>query len=127
MPMRFDNALGIHEHALRARSQRAQMIAANLANANTPNYQAKDVDFKAMLADAEGAGPLQATHASHFSPSSAGASVLYRTPSQPAIDGNTVEEQREIAAFSTNAFQYQTSLQLLSKRIKGLMSALRGE
>lgn len=129
MPLRFNNALGIHEHALKARSQRAEVIAANLANANTPHYQARDIDFKTMLADAEGAGPLQATHGSHFRAASAGVSgaLLYRTPSQPAIDGNTVEEQREIAAFSTNAVQYQTSLHLLGKRIKGLMSALKGE
>lgn len=128
MQMRFDKVLGIHEQALKVRAQRAEVIAANLANADTPGYLAKDLDFKTILSSAQGNGSLKSTHAAHFQAGDgASGEVLYRTPTQPSIDGNTVEEQREVAAFSTNALEYQASLRLLTGRIKGIFSALRGE
>ncbi len=128
MPISFDQALGIHAHALELRSRRAEVIATNLANADTPNYLARDLDFESVFADAQGESALSVTNAAHFQSTGAGhGELLYRVPTQPSIDGNTVEEEQEKAAFSTNAIEYQASLRLLSGRIHGLLSAIRGE
>lgn len=128
MPISFDKALGVHAQALGLRAQRAEVIAANLANADTPNYLARDMDFKTVLASTQGHGSLKATHAAHVQgPGSHSGELLYRVPTQPAIDGNTVDAQEEKAAFADNALRYQTSLRLLSSRIQGLLTALRGE
>lgn len=133
MPISFDSALGIHPHALTLWSQRAEVLTANLANADTPGYKARDIDFKAALQQVQGQGAalsLEATHAGHL-PSSAGrlpgGEALYRIPSQASIDGNTVDSQVEHSKFMQNALQYQASLDFLNGRFKGLVSALKGE
>lgn len=136
MPITIDSALGIHPQALTLRSQRAEVLAANLANADTPNYKARDIDFKSVLgsvqngAFATGAAlPLAADNAAHLQPlaSQSQAELLYRNPSQPSVDGNTVDSQVEYTEFARNALQYQASLTFLGGNIKTLLTAIRGD
>jgi flagellar basal-body rod protein FlgB len=130
MPFDIDTALGNHAQALVLRARRAEVLAGNLANADTPGYQARDVDFARVLAGAaEPPARLRATHAAHLPPAASAASpeLLYRMPRQPSIDGNTVDTQVEYAEFARNALQYQASLTFLTARIKGLMTAIRGD
>lgn len=132
--MRFDldKAMGIHEQALYVRARRNGIIASNMANADTPNYKARDIDFRAALkqvAGMEDEGRMRTTHSGHIQPSGTGAAdaeVLYRHPHQPSIDGNTVDAQMEKARFTENAVQYQTTLNFLTSRFKGLTNALKG-
>ena len=134
----IDNFLGIHAQALGLESRRAQLLAANLANADTPNFKARDLDFKAALAQAGAAGgpattalPLRATQAAHIGTAAAGAdndpALLYRVPLAPALDGNTVDPQLEQASFAENAVRYQATLTLLNARLRGLMTAITGQ
>jgi flagellar basal-body rod protein FlgB len=128
MAISFDRVLGTHANALTLRSRRAEVIAANLANAETPNYLARDIDFEAAIAGAERRVTLSATDAGHLGATgNASPRLLYRVPTQAAIDGNTVDEQQEKAAFAENALRYQASLRFLDRRISGLLSAIRGE
>jgi len=127
----FDKALGIHAEALQVRSRRLELLASNLANADTPNFKARDIDFRAALNDAShGQGLRMArTNAGHLpsGPAGSGLEAKYRVPSQPSLDGNTVDPQLEQAAFSENAIQYQASLDFLNARFRGLRTALKGE
>jgi flagellar basal-body rod protein FlgB len=134
MPTNLDSALGLHAAALSLRARRAELLAANLANADTPGFKAKDIDFKAVLARQETNGSavgLATTDAVHIATKSAGGvlstDLQYRIPNQPSLDGNTVDAHLEKAAFAENALQYQTSLLLLDRKIRGLMTAVRGE
>lgn len=132
MPVNLDSALGLHATVLSLRAQRAEVLASNLANADTPGFKARDVDFKAALEHALGnEGSLQTTNARHLSEASAaGASasdLKYRIPNQPSLDGNTVDTQTEQAAFAENALQYRASLQFLGGRLRTLLTAIRGE
>lgn len=134
MSVSFDKALGIHESALKFRSERAAVLANNLANAETPNYKARDLDFAAVLEAQQGKGTqgvgMQRTHQQHFVTDSLvdqAAGLRYRVPSQPAIDGNTVDTQTEQARFAENAAQFQASFTFLNSKFKGLMTALRGD
>lgn len=132
MPISFDNILGVHEQALKLRARRSEVLASNLANADTPGYKARDIDFKATLEQSmssqQGVG-LRATQPGHISSGAGGANgeLLYRNPSQPSIDGNTVDSQVEKAKFMENALQYQASLSFIDGRLKGLMAAIKGE
>ena len=111
-----DNSLfGVHGAALTVRSQRMGLLASNIANASTPGYKAKDVDFRAALASAETPG------------GSIDDATLYRIPLQPSADGNTVELATEQTAFAENAVAYQTTLSFLNGRISTITRALRGE
>jgi flagellar basal-body rod protein FlgB len=105
---------GIHGTALTLRAQRMAMLASNIANAATPNYKARDIDFHEALVQAQNGG-------------SAHAAVRYRIPLQPSLDGNTVEMATEQTAFAENALGYRTSLSFLSGRIATLSRALKGE
>jgi flagellar basal-body rod protein FlgB len=130
--MAIDPIFGIHGDALLARSRRAEILAANLANADTPNYKARDVDFAELMRAQldEGQGALVKTHARHLDVGGDryfGAEVRYREPHQPSLDGNTVDTQIEQAEFMKNAMQYQASLEFLTERIRGLRSAVRGD
>ena len=129
MAIGFERALSVHAQALEVRSRRAEILAANLANVDTPHYQARDLDFKATLAGLQGrGGALKATHAAHIQARGAApGELLYRTPAQMAIDGNTVEEEQEKSAFSDNALRYQASLRLMGNRVQSLLTAIRGE
>jgi flagellar basal-body rod protein FlgB len=132
--MRFnlDKAMGIHEQALYVRSRRNSMLASNIANADTPNYKAKDIDFRAVLRNAAGMGGndmLLRTHSNHIQPggsTAADAEEMYRYPYQASLDGNTVDAQMEKAHFAQNTVQYQASLSFLTARLQGLKKAIRG-
>lgn len=129
--MRLDNALGIHEHALQLRLRRAEVLASNIANTDTPGYKARDFDFHKLLKQQASATERMAvTHSRHMQtegglvPSS---QMGYRVPFQPSLDGNTVDAQIEHGAYAANALEYQVSLRFLSGSIKKLLSAIRGE
>ncbi|MGS2717502.1 flagellar basal body rod protein FlgB [Eionea flava] len=133
MAINFNNALGVHEQALRLRSDRAALLADNLANADTPGYKAKDIDFKAVLGgqvqmNASGSS-MKKTHGMHFSTSMQNSEydMLYRTPQQPSIDGNTVEEQIENAEYMKNTLAFEASFNFLNGKFKKLTSAIKGE
>ena len=135
MSISFESALGIHESALRFRTQRAEVLANNIANADTPNYKARDLDFSSVLAEqAEKAskGTFQATltNARHIAAEGTGMldeSLKYRTPFQPSIDQNTVDLQIEQSNYAENSVQFQASFTFLNSKFKGLTAALRGE
>lgn len=139
MAITFDKALGIHDDAVAVRSKRAEIIANNIANADTPNFKARDIDFKSMLQDAQGVKGVQLnqaplkmlnTHAAHkdtvIHPDFA-ADLMFRTPMQPAVDGNTVDVQEEMARYTANALAYEASFDFLNRKFKGLTSAIKGE
>jgi flagellar basal-body rod protein FlgB len=127
--------LGVHAEALRVRSQRSELIANNLANADTPNFKAQDLDFRAALAAAgrPGAGvKLATTQHGHIDPAARNggldpAALKYRVPLAPSLDGNTVDAQVEQAAFAENAVRYQATLTFLNSRLRGLMTAITGQ
>ncbi|SEI83125.1 MULTISPECIES: flagellar basal body rod protein FlgB [unclassified Pseudomonas] len=135
MSISFDNALGIHEKALNFRAQRAEVLANNITNADTPNYKARDLDFSKVLAAEsdkanKGTFALNMTNNRHIEAeglTDSDASLLYRTPSQPSLDQNTVDAQVENANYAENAIGFQASFTLLNSKFKGLVSALRGE
>lgn len=128
--MNFDNLLGIHETALKFRSQRAEMLANNLANADTPGFKAQDMDFSEALKSANQSltSSNAATLDNHINMKPAeDFNTLYRVPTQDSIDGNTVDEQVEISAFSENALKYMASLRFIDGRLKSLMTAIKGD
>ncbi len=126
-----DKIFGVHAQALGLRAQRAELLAANLANADTPNFKAKDVDFRAVLnAESQSAAvTLARTSEHHVGPSGSlgDLTLKYRIPHQPSLDGNTVDEQVEKSEFASNAVRYMASLEFLEKRVQGLIRALREE
>ncbi len=130
MAISFDKALGIHPSALLHRSERAELLASNIANADTPHYKAKDIDFASALNQAKSdlnRQSLARTHQSHFSFESEMrfADAKYRVPSQPDTgDGNSVDIQVERNLYVENSMQYQASLQFLGGKFSGLKKAL---
>ncbi len=132
MALSLDSALGIHEQALQARVKRAEVLANHLANADTPGFKARDVDFGSMMEQAKqnmsGLG-MEQTHERHMDTSSTGpgSELLYRVPHQPSVDGNTVDAQQEQARFMRNAMDYQASFEFLNGKISGLKKAITGQ
>lgn len=132
MAINFDKAFGLHPLALSLRAQRADLLASNLANVDTPGYKARDIDFESLLRQrlgtAEGVS-LQTTNANHLGSMGANglAQPLYRVPSAPSLDGNTVEGDEEQAAFADNSVAYQASLRFINGRVSGLMTAIKGQ
>ena len=112
----FDKALGVHPQAVQLRLSRAELLSANLANVDTPNFQAKDIDFAAEMQRSS----------LNFSTNNS-AELKYRVPYQPASDGNTVALDVEQAEFSKNALDYQTSLAFLNMKFVGLKKAIDGK
>lgn len=132
MPLSIDSALGPLPDALVLRGRRSELIASNLANVDTPNYKARDVDFRALMDQARGGQlTMQTTQAKHIAATEdsglGGMPLQYRIPNQPSLDGNTVDGQIEQAAFAENSVNYQATLTFLSGRIRGLMMAIKGE
>ncbi len=129
MGLDINSVFDTHAKSLALGSQRIELLAANIANADTPNYLARDIDFKTAMAT-EGARhmPLAHTHGGTNigSATNGPATVLYRIPDQPAQDGNTVDAQKEKAAVAETALRFQTSLTFLNMRIRGLQSAITG-
>ncbi len=113
-----DTLFGIHGTALELRSQRMGLLTSNIANAGTPGYKARDIDFAAALkASAAGASDGDA----------AAMAVRYRVPTMPSLDGNTVEMMTEQTAFAENAVGYSATLQFIRGRIDTITRALKGE
>jgi flagellar basal-body rod protein FlgB len=136
MPMNLDAYLGVHADALKIRGQRTEVLARNLANADTPGYQARDLDFRAALAQASGAADspvaLRTTHANQIATAidaggETSANLKYRVPLAPALDGNTVDVQMEQANFAENAVRFQATLSFLNARFRSLMTAITGQ
>jgi len=127
----FENIFGIHEPALLLQGQRIGILATNIANADTPNYKARDIDFSAVLAHSDAAPlPLAVTQASHIAMNDGptpSADLKYRNPYQASLDGNTVEMPVEQAAFSENNVRYQASLGFINSTIAELTLALNGQ
>lgn len=132
MSISIDRAFSVHDDALILRSRRTSILASNIANADTPNYKAKDMDFSAMLKQAQSqdsAFSMRQTHDNHISnhqPLQTEA-ILYRNPLNPSLDGNTVDMHVEQAKFSENAVQYQSTYTFLNSKITGLIKAIRGQ
>jgi flagellar basal-body rod protein FlgB len=134
MPINFERAFSIHDDAMIMRGKRASILASNIANADTPNYKARDIDFKSMLKQANNQQSnslnMVSTHRDHISLNSAShsnVSLKYRNPLHASLDGNTVDSHVEQSKFSQNALQYQTSFTFLNGSVKGIMKALKGE
>ena len=133
MQFNFEKYLGLHEPALNLQSRRAQVLAANVANADTPKFKARDIDFKSVMQQVEeypqGKGPLAETSIRHIQPPeyANGFEVLYRHPIQPSIDGNTVEPETENAAFMDNSMRYMASLRFLGGKFNTLQTAIKGQ
>jgi flagellar basal-body rod protein FlgB len=123
--------IGVSPQVLALRAKRVELLSANIANADTPGYKARDIDFAAAMREASGQqGAMLRTHEQHLGGSGAGAAtgdVMYRIPSQPSLDGNTVETQVEHAEFMDNAVRYQASINFMDGRIAALRLAIRGQ
>jgi len=128
MPL-LQNPFGIHERALTLRDMRNTILAANMANADTPNYKARDINFRDLMQGTTNAEMMTATDRQHIQSSfgAAGGHLLYRIPNSPSLDGNTVEVDIEQNHFADNAMRIQATLTFLNSRIKGIKTALRGE
>lgn len=122
------NVFGIHEQALQLRNQRVELLASNIANADTPHFKARDVDFNQALGTAQEA--LRATHVRHFPLEQTGGNgetLKYRVPFNASADGNTVELAVEQAQYGKASADYRASLMFLENRASGIKRALRGE
>ncbi|MCT4704614.1 flagellar basal body rod protein FlgB [Enterobacteriaceae bacterium H16N7] len=115
MGISFQQALGVHPQAVKLRLERTELLTANLANVDTPNFKAKDIDF---------AAEMQRAKQSH---SLTDPTVMYRVPMQPSEDGNTVDLNAEQARFSQNSMDYQSSLTFLNLQLSGLRTAIEGK
>ena len=127
MAINFDKALGVHPYALQVRAERAQILAGNLANVDTPGYLARDIDYKQILGEVAS----QVASGNQSTDSSTLASLdlqepLYRIPFQTSADGNTAELGVEQAKFGNNSMDFQTSLTFLNMKINGLAKAIEG-
>ncbi len=144
MPLDLNAYLGIEPDALKVYSQRAEVLAANLANADTPGYQARDIDFRAALASAGSQGdalqPATTNAKDVTAPSTAGGDasttggsvsteqfLKYRVPLAPSLDGNTVDSQMEEAQFAQNTVRFQATLTFLRNRFSELTTAIVGQ
>jgi flagellar basal-body rod protein FlgB len=137
----IDAALNFHAKALNVRASRQELLASNIANADTPGYKARDLDFGKTLHAALGTGAassgtpgnggvnLVRTAAGHLpgaAQKSGPGAALYRTVVQPSIDGNTVDMDVERAQFADNAIHYEANLQFLNSQLKSLLAAIQG-
>ena len=135
MPAALDNYLGFQQKALNLRAYRQELLASNIANADTPHYKARDIDFKAALNNAlsgghEGQLALAQTSGKHLGGESAnpyGAALQYRTEYQSAVDGNTVNMDIERGAFAENAVHVEALLTFIRGRVSTMQSAIQGQ
>ncbi|MBD8528807.1 MULTISPECIES: flagellar basal body rod protein FlgB [unclassified Massilia] len=134
---KLDNYLRFNESALSLRAQRQELIASNIANADTPNFKARDIDFASAMqgalakTNANAANPLAATNKGHIQPAADGKAlpdgtpVLYRGVVQGAVDGNTVDMDVERNQFADNALRYEAGITMINHQIRGLMAAIQ--
>ena len=136
MSISFEKAFGPAERALTYRMQRSEVLSNKIANADTPNFKARDLDFSAVLASqTKSSGTpfsLKTTNAKHIAAEGSasdvyGGELLYSTPTQPSIDQNTVDQQVEVAKYTENGIHFDAAFTRLNGAFKGLLSALRGE
>lgn len=113
-----ESIFGIHAAALELRSQRMGLIASNIANASTPGYKARDIDFAAALKAQSGGADID---------NAAAGATLYRVPVMPSLDGNTVEMGTEQTAFAENAVGYSATLSFIRGRVDTLTRAMKGD
>ena len=125
----FKQQLEVFSKAIDIRNRRNEILASNIANASTPNYKARDVDFEVELKRSLSVGPIKTSNNAHIALPSKNlpGKVQYRKPLQPSMDGNTVELAMEQMEFAENAVRYQTPLNFINGKLRGLMSAIRGE
>lgn len=134
---KLDDYMRFNEAALSLRSQRQELIASNIANADTPNFKARDIDFAAALAGALGrtsapAAALSTTSPAHLGGTAPGVlpdgtALLYRVPTQGAVDGNTVDMDVERNQFTDNAIRYEAGITLINSQIRGMLTAIQGQ
>ena len=132
----IEQSLGIHEQALKLRAYRMELISSNLANADTPNYKAKDINFNELLSSYKSNGEMQGrasvmstSNPRHLGGAQSGGDMVdaqYRVSNQPSIDGNTVDTQIEKSAMMENSVHYQATLTFINGRLSTLTKALRG-
>ena len=135
MPLDLNTYLGVEPDALKVYSQRAEVLAANLANADTPGYQARDIDFQAALAAVGSQGGALQPVTTSAEDVTAGSStggvsteqfLKYRMPLAPSLDGNTVDSQMEESQFAQNTVRFQATLTFLNNRFSELTTAITG-
>jgi len=135
---KIDQYLSFNEKALSLRAQRQELLASNIANADTPNYKARDIDFTSALQNAlagkGGSSPLATTAQNHIGRGKPtgdllanGTPVLYRGEVQGSVDGNTVDMDVERNQFADNALRYEAGITMISHQIKGLLAAIQGQ
>ena len=123
MPAGLDDYLQFNTEALKLRSYRQELIAANMANGDTPNYKAVDIDFtQALKAATESPGRGAAGSAAASAPE-----ILYRTPAQASLDGNTVEMDAERAKFADNTVRYEAAMRFLNGQLRTMLAAVQGQ
>lgn len=131
---KLDSALRFHQEALNLRARRQEVLSANIAHADTPNYKARDFEFSSALSQAVERGRQSAStsmattssrHIAGASPGGGDADLLYRMPTQSSIDGNTVEMDAERVSFADNAMRYEANMTVLTAKIKSLLSAVQ--
>ena len=137
MAISLDNYLGAFEDSLILRSRRSEIIASNIANADTPGYKAKDIDFKSAMSNALGTRSefkrdslkMATTSSKHIqmNQNTFSADIMYRNPYQPSLDGNTVDAGVEKTEFSKNAIHYNASLRFLTGKFQSLTKAIKGQ
>ncbi|MET0225024.1 MAG: flagellar basal body rod protein FlgB [Dokdonella sp.] len=131
MSILTDALFGNHTQALALWQKRAEVLAANMANSDTPNFKARDVDFRAALGGAGTTTPqlvlaTPSTGVGAGTSETSAAALKYRVPMQPALDGNTVDAESEQAAFAENSVRYQASLTFINAQIRTLRTAITG-
>jgi flagellar basal-body rod protein FlgB len=135
---RLTGTLDFQGQALQLRAERQRLVASNIANADTPGYIARDMDFaktlRATTAALPGAAAMATSHAGHIGTGSAGlgggkvgSELLYATPSQTNLDRNTVDMDRERAAFADNAVKYEATLRFINSNVRTSLSAITGQ
>lgn len=131
---RLDDMLRFQQTALSLRAARQELLASNIANADTPNYKARDIDFASALRNALAGTstelPVEQTSPMHLEGKAGGAilgaPVMYRKPVQPSADGNTVDMDVERAQFADNALRYEASVRFVSEQLKATLAAIQG-
>lgn len=141
---KLDAALSFHQNALRVRGQRQELIAANIANADTPNFKARDIDFKTAMQNALASSAGLASNKEAFKVSKTSATHLDAIPSnivsttggpneplfrpiiQGSVDGNTVDMDVERNQFADNGIRYEASINMINAQLKHLLSAIQG-
>ena len=124
----LDQVFGVHADALKLKARRVTLLSSNIANADTPGFKAKDLDFKKVLEIQGGFGAMRTTHSEHLStPFGDDSGEVFRVPFNPSVDGNTVEIGLEQARFGKATADYQATLDFLQTRVAGIKRALKGE